>query len=81
MAKKKEVPSLQHLDYVLVKPWPGCRFGLARIYKKEFRGKIQINAEGHCFDENGKPFSFTVDLNRECRAGYNEYKKVATVNG
>ena len=56
----------KHLDYIYIKPWKGCSFGLARVYKRvSERMGDWLDAEGHCLDEFGKPMSFTLCINRK----------------
>ncbi len=66
----------KHLDYVLLRPWKGCAWGLARIFENTYKGKIQLNAIGHCFDDKKRPMSFTIDIKRKKTKGYCEWKKI-----
>lgn len=56
----KKLPD--HLDFIYVKPWKECKWGLARVFTRLHEGKTLVVAEGITFDENGRPFSFEVDL-------------------
>lgn len=53
---------IKHLDFIKIKPYKGCKFGLARVFTRKIKRKEILIAEGICIDETGKPISFSVDI-------------------
>ncbi len=54
---------LKHLDFVYVKQYKGCQWGLSRCFHKDHDTiQEQKIAEGYCLDEKGEPMQFSVVL-------------------
>ncbi len=58
MKKNNKTPKIS--DFIYIKPWEGCQYGLSRVLNDN--GKLIV--EGMCFNEYNEPMQFTLNFNK-----------------